>query len=148
MLFHYPGPYPFHKGVNTRSENKCGSGHGGGSQAGDAEPAGCRTDAPQVLIWFTSQITLERASASRTGPLSLRSHIPACFAEAGKIVTLAVYQPFSVHFPALMTVMPRSFTLHSKDRILPSFQASTTMVSPGMTGAEKRTSKPVILVAS
>lgn len=69
---------------------------------------------------------------------------------SGQSIQLARRQvyPFSVHLPLLITTTSRSFTRARNEAILPSFQISTAMVSPGKTGEEKRTSKPVILVGS
>src|SRR6185437_2423672 len=57
-------------------------------------------------------------------------------------------QAASVHLPLLSTTTSRSFSLERKETVLPSTHISVTMVSPGNTGAEKRTSKPVIRLAS
>jgi hypothetical protein len=49
-------------------------------------------------------------------------------------------QPETIDLPFLITVTPRSFTLASKEIVSPSFHIRVTMVSPGKTGEEKRTS--------
>src|SRR5271168_1571635 len=57
------------------------------------------------------------------------------------------HQP-SVHLPLLRTMTSRSFSRERNDTTLPSTHISVTIVSPGKTGLEKRTSKPVIFAAS
>src|ERR1700674_2133269 len=47
----------------------------------------------------------------------------------------------SVHLPLLITVTSRSFSRQRNDTMFASTQISVRMVSPGYTGAEKRTSK-------
>ena len=57
-------------------------------------------------------------------------------------------QPASVHLPLLSTTTSRSFSLERNDTTLPSTHISVTMVSPGKTGEEKRTSKLVMRLGS
>ena len=58
------------------------------------------------------------------------------------------HQPLSVHLPLFSTTTSRSLTLERNETTDPSFHISVTMVSPGNTGDEKRTSNPVISVWS
>src|ERR1700690_1478149 len=57
-------------------------------------------------------------------------------------------QAASVHLPLLSTTTSRSFSLERKETMLPSTHISVTIVSPGNTGDEKRTSKLVMRLAS
>ena len=68
--------------------------------------------------------------------------------KAVTIGTGGAHQPDSVHLPLLSTTTSRSLTFERNDTTDPSFHISVTMVSPGKTGAEKRTSNPVIIVWS
>src|SRR5665213_183705 len=102
--------------------------------------------------------TAAKPSPATAGPISRRArlrsgaqgkkqpHSPAQLRSAP--VHGRADHPASVHLPLLRHTTSRSFSFERYDTIFPSTHISVTMVSPGNTGAEKRTSKPTIFVGS